>query len=394
VAGIPRYKDFDGPPLFRQGFRPFFLGAAVWVALAVGIWLLVMSGGAALPTVFGPRQWHAHEMIFGFAAAAATGFLLTAVPNWTGRMPLQGLPLIILFSIWILGRIAMMASAPLGGFFAAVIDLSFLALLFAVVLREVTAGRNWRNLPVVSAIALLLAANLLTHLEATGVRPNDPVGERLGVAVFVLLISLIGGRIIPSFTRNWLVKHGSTTLPVPFNRFDIGCLALVAASLGLWVAVPEAQITGFGLIMAGAVSVVRLVRWTGWLMLSEPLLWILHLGYAWLAFGLLLLGGSVLAPAAVPNQAGLHALTAGAMGTMILAVMTRATLAHTGRALSAGPSTVAIYGLVSAAAITRVLAPFLPGSYVELLWSSGGLWILAFALFVVRYAPMLLTDNR
>lgn len=394
MAGIPRYKTFHGPALFQQGFRPFFFGAGLWSVLAILIWLLVVQGDVSLPSIFPPPQWHAHEMLFGFAAAAAAGFLLTAVPNWTGRMPLQGVPLIVLFGVWMSGRFAMAMSAWIGGVSAAVIDLAFLAMLLAVVLREVLAGRNWRNLPVVIAVAVLLLANVLTHLEANRLLPNILLGERLGIAVFALLISLVGGRIIPSFTRNWLVKRNSSVLPVPFGRFDVATLILVLTALALWVAIPEAPLTAVALVAAGAVSVARFARWRGWLTLSEPLLWVLHLGYAWLAFGLLILGGTVLLPTTIPDVAGMHALTAGAIGTMILAVMTRATRGHTGHPLTAGPNTVAIYALITVAAILRVVAALIPDLYLPLLFASGWLWISAYTLFVVEYAPMLVADTR
>ncbi|MFD0986123.1 NnrS family protein [Methyloligella solikamskensis] len=393
MVGIPRYKEFNGPALFRQGFRPFFLGAGLWAGLAILIWLIVIRGDASLPSNFPPAQWHAHEMLFGFAAAAATGFLLTAIPNWTGRMPLQGVPLIVLFGVWVLGRVAMSISDAIGDIAAAALDLAFLALLFGVVLREILAGRNWRNLPVVIAVGVLFAANAITHLEVNSILPSTLLGERLGVAVFVILISLIGGRIIPSFTRNWLVKRDSPVLPVPFSRFDTVTLVLVLVASAFWVALPTSTLTAFALIAAGAISAARLVRWQGWRTYSEPLLWVLHLGYAWVAFGLVLLAGSVLFSAEIPYAAGLHALTAGAIGTMILAVMTRASRGHTGHPLTVGLPTAAIYALVTLAAVMRTAAPFTSGSYLTLVSVSGWLWISAFALFAILYGPILLGDR-
>lgn len=391
MHGIPRYRAFNGPAIFSQGFRPFFLGAGVWAALAVLIWLIFVSGDAALPTTFSPVRWHAHEMLFGFAAAAVAGFVLTAIPNWTGRLPLQGAPLITLFFAWLIGRAAMASSAVVGAPLAAIADLAFLALLFVTALREVVAGRNWRNIPIPVAVATLVVANALTQLEANGLAQSGMVGERLGLATFILLISLIGGRIIPSFTRNWLAKNGSDVMPVPFSRFDVWILLLVMVALGLWVASPSAQLTGVALIVTGFMSVARLVRWRGWHSLSEPLLWVLHLGYAWVAVGLILLGASVLFATVVPYSAGIHALGTGAIGTMILAVMTRAIRGHTGRPLEAGYGTAAIYALITLAAILRVTAPFSPDAYVELVVVSGVVWIAAFSLFVVGYGRWVLT---
>ncbi len=391
-AGIPRYRSFDGPALFSQGFRPFFLGAGLWAFAALVIWLAVVQAGAAIPTAFGPVEWHAHEMVFGFAPAVIAGFLLTAIPNWTGRMPLQGLPLIILFATWLAGRIAMATSALIGPGLAAALDLSFLLALIAVVLREIIAGRNWRNLPMPVALAGLLVANLLTHLGAAGQSSIGPIGQRLGIATIIMLISMVGGRVIPSFTRNWLVKRGETRLPASLGRFDQGCLVLTLAALGTWVSSPDSHIAGVAMLAAGVANTARLARWRGHLTLSEPLVWSLHLGFAWLPAGLALLGLGVFLPAAFPATAGLHALTTGAIGSMTLAVMTRATLGHTKRQLTAGPWTAAIYILIAAAAASRVTASLYLDVYNPLLAVSGLLWVAAFGLFTLYYGRMLLAQ--
>jgi uncharacterized protein involved in response to NO len=167
TAGIPRCRPFAGPALLRQGFRPFFLGAGVWAVVAMVLWISAIQGYVAIPTLFDPIGWHAHEMLFGFVVAAIAGFLLTAIPNWTGRMPLQGLPLAALVAAWLAGRAAVFGSAWIGGGIAATLDLSFLALLVAVVLREIFAGRNWRNLPMPAVLGGLLVANALTHADAS-----------------------------------------------------------------------------------------------------------------------------------------------------------------------------------------------------------------------------------
>jgi uncharacterized protein involved in response to NO len=221
TAGIPRYRLFTGPPLLRQGFRPFFLAAGVWAVAAVVLWISAIQGYVAIPTAFDPIGWHAHEMLFGFVLAAIAGFLLTAIPNWTGRLPLQGLPLAVLAGVWLLGRGAVFGSAWIGVGIAAALDLSFLALLLIVVLREILAGRNWHNLAMPAVLGGLLVANALTHADAAGIAATGALGQRLGIGIVILLIGLIGGRIIPSFTLNWLKKrvarhtclHGSV-LPI------------------------------------------------------------------------------------------------------------------------------------------------------------------------------------
>jgi len=388
TAGIPRYRPFAGPALLRQGFRPFFLGAGIWAVAAMVLWIGAVQGYVAIPTAFDPIGWHAHEMLFGFVVAAIAGFLLTAIPNWTGRMPLQGMPLAALLAVWLAGRAAVFGSAWIGSGIAAALDLSFLALLLAVVSREILAGRNWRNLPMPVVLGGLLVANGLTHADAVGLAATGPLGQRLGIGIVILLVGLVGGRIIPSFTLNWLKKRGGSNLPASFGVLDRGALALAAAALAIWVSAPESQIGGAALIAAGVASLVRLARWRGNLTLPEPLVWSLHLGFVWVGVGLPLVGLSALLPD-VPPAAGLHALTAGAMGGMTLAVMTRATLGHTGRPLTANRRTAAVYLLVAAAATLRVAAPFLPDLYLALLWTSGLAWCTAFGLFVVHYGRML-----
>ncbi len=389
-AGIPRYRPFDGPALFRQGFRPFFLGAGLWGGAAVALWIAAVQGAVSIPTAFAPAAWHAHEMIFGYAAAVIAGFLLTAIPNWTGRMPLQGMPLIILFGVWLAGRAAMATSDFIGPGLAAALDLSFLSLLIAVFLREIVSGRNWRNLPMPVALGGLLVANILTHVEAVGQVATGLLGQRLGIATIIMLISLVGGRIIPSFTRNWLAKRADTHMPAGFGPFDRVCLVLTLAALGTWVADPDGRAAGVVLLVAGVASLVRLARWRGHRTLSEPLVWSLHLGFAWVPAGLCLLGLSVYLPEAFPSTAGLHALTAGAIGSMTLAVMTRATRGHTGWRLTADSWTTAIYILVATAAAARVTAPMVPDVTSQLLWTSGLLWIATFGIFAVHYGRMLL----
>jgi uncharacterized protein involved in response to NO len=393
AAGIPRYRPFSGPPLFGEGFRPFFLAAGLWAPAAMALWVGHLAGWIELPTAFGPLNWHVHEMLFGFAAAAVAGFLLTAIPNWTGRMPLQGVPLIVLASLWLAGRIACALSLWTGPAAAAIADLAFLAVLLLAIGREILAGRNWRNLPMVGALSLLLAANLLFHLEALEIAPTADIGRRLGVAMLLLMISLIGGRIIPSFTRNWLAKQEAAELPAAFGIPDRVALAATALALASWVVGVPGIISGPLLIAAGIAAAIRLARWRGLATVKEPLLVVLHLGHGWLAIGLVLLGASELTDL-VPASAALHALTAGAIGTMILGVMTRATLGHTGHALTAGAGTTAIYTFITLATLARLAVWWLPVRYDLLLQLAGLAWIAAFLLFLAIYGPMLLGPRQ
>ena len=390
AGGIPRYRPFEGPALLRQGFRPFFLGAGLWALAAMLLWIAALQGYLAIPTALDPVAWHVHEMLFGFVVAAIAGFLLTAIPNWTGRMPLQGLPLAGLAAVWLAGRLAVYGSERIGAGSAAALDLGFLALLLGVVLREILAGRNWRNLPIPVVLLGLLAANALTHAEAAGVAATGALGRRLAIGIVVLLINLIGGRIIPSFTLNWLKKRGEARLPARFGALDRVAVGLVAGALAAWVIAPESGLAGSAMVAAGLAAVIRLARWRGDLTFAEPLVWSLHLGFVWVPVGLLLTGLGALLPG-VPPIAGLHALTAGAMGGMTLAVMTRATLGHTGLPLAADRWTAAAYLLVAAAAALRVAAPFSAEGYLALLWAAGLAWCAAFGLFAVRYGRLLLS---
>ncbi len=383
---IPRYRPQAGPAILAAGFRPFFLLSCVWAAVAIPLWLAVFTASAQIPTALSPIVWHVHEMVFGFAAAVVAGFLLTAIPNWTGRMPLQGAPLAVLVVLWALGRIAELTSASIGPVSAAVLDLAFPLAFLAAVAREILAGRNWRNLPMIGALSLLLIGNLLVHLEALGIAGTAALGNRLGIATLLMLITLVGGRIIPSFTRNWLAKQQPTRrMPAPFGWIDRAALAITAAALLAWVLAPDRPITDGMAIAAGLALAIRLTRWRGTRTLREPLVWVLHAGYGWLALGLVLLGLAPLFPA-LPRTAALHALTAGAIGTMTLAVMTRTSLGHTGRELKAGFGTTAIYALVSLAAASRVAAPLAGAHYLLALELAVAAWTGAFGLFVVLYA--------
>ncbi|MGP0061574.1 MAG: NnrS family protein [Beijerinckiaceae bacterium] len=371
-----------------QGFRPFFLAAGAWSAAALALWIVLLSTGIALPSRFDSLTWHIHEMLFGFVMASVAGFLLTAVPNWTKRLPVRGLPLAILVGLWLVGRIACLVSALVPAWLAIAADLAFPAALVAVTAREIAAGRNWRNLPMVAPVTVLGIANLLMHLEASGLDLPAGLGWRLGLAAVAVLISVIGGRIVPSFTRNWLAKRQEAELPTPHGAIDRAALGVLHAGLFGWAFVPELRPLGLVLLLAAALNLWRLVRWRGDATLAEPLLIILHLGYAWLVVGTALLGLSTLGADVAPSAA-IHALTTGAIGTMILAVMTRATRGHTGRDLSADRSTTLIYTLVTLAAVTRVAAAFGEAWMMPLLVVSACLWIAAFGLFTLAYGPML-----
>jgi uncharacterized protein involved in response to NO len=385
-AALARRRNYSGPALFSYGFRPFFLAGAAWAALGLLLWLPQLTGAFALPTAMVPLDWHVHEMLFGFVGAVVTGFLLTAIPNWTGRLPVCGPSLALLVALWFAGRIALLTSATIGAVPAAVIDVSFLVAVAAVALREIVAGKNWRNLRVLVILGVLITGNVVFHAEAILFGVAD-YGRRLGVAAVIALIMLIGGRVVPSFSHNWLVRQNPGRLPKSFSRFDGVSLAGAVLALVAWIAAPHHVATGVLLVAAGVLHLVRLARWAGDRTGAERLVLVLHVAYAFVPLGFLLLGGAILWPTLLPASAGLHAWTAGAAGLMTLAVMTRASLGHTAQPLTASPATQVIYLLALLAALARIAAAFV-GSPV-LVDVSGLAWVMAFGGFVVCFGPLL-----
>ena len=387
-----RMRAWRGPAIFTYGFRPFFLGAAVWAGLAMALWVPMLSGHLVLPIAFDPVSWHAHELIFGYLTAVVAGFLMTAVPNWTGRLPIVGWPLAGLFALWLVGRVAVAVSAGLPATLVAVLDLAFGVVFTAFIAREIVAGRNWRNLIVLAMLSVLVAANAVFHWEAaTGAYAAQGMGARLGPGAGIMMIAVIGGRIVPSFTRNWLVKRGAQSLPAPpMQGFDKLALGVLLVALLAWLAAPQGMLAAGALLLAGALHLARLARWCGHRTTAEPLLLILHVGYAFVPLGALALGAAILRPDLILPSSAQHLWMIGAIGVMTLAVMTRATLGHMDRPLTAGAGTVAIYLLVILAALARIVAGVLPGEAALLQSLSGLAWIAAMAGFAVLYGRLLL----
>ena len=390
TTSAERIRAWNGPAILSFGFRPFFLVAGLWAAGSMVLWVAMLSGWAGLPTAFDPIAWHAHEFLFGFLGAVMAGFLLTAVPNWTGRLPITGWPLAGLAALWLAGRVVEAISVGLPALAVAVIDLGFLLVLGVVLAREIVAGRNWRNLPVLGLLAVFTLGNAVFHWEAAqGGGPSQGPGLRLALGAAVMLIALIGGRIVPSFTRNWLVQRGETRLPVPpMQRLDTAALLVLGAALIAWVAAPENALTGAALLITGALHLVRLMRWRGALTLAEPLVTVLHAGYLFVPLGALGLGGEILAPGTFGMAAAQHLWMAGAIGLMTMAVMTRAALGHAGQPLHAGVPIAALYVLLVVSVLARLLAGALPGA-VWPLHLSAIAWITAWGGFSVIYWPIL-----
>jgi uncharacterized protein involved in response to NO len=390
MNAIPRLKAFQGPALLSYGFRPFFFLGAFYAALAIALWLPIFEGEISLATLFAPRDWHAHEMLFGYVGAVVTGFLLTAIPNWTGRLPLQGAPLLCLILVWLAGRFAVACSVHFGWVLSASIDCAFLVLVVAAAAREVIVGHNWSNLKVLIPVSVLALANIGFHAEAY-VHGTAEFSFRAAVAAVVILIMLIGGRIVPSFTRNWLSRENPGRLPVPFGRFDAASIVFSAIALCIWLVIPDGAWTAAALLTAATLQVARLARWAGDRTIRERLVFILHVAYAFVPLGFVLVAAAALG--LVLPSAGLHAWMVGAAGTMTLAVMTRASLGHTGRELVASPGTQVIYASIVFAACARVAGALFPSWTLVLLHIAALAWVIAFGGFAVLYGPILFRER-
>jgi len=380
-----------GLALWSYPFRPFFIATATYAILALAGWLGILLLGWPLSGPHAPMQWHSHEMLFGMVATAIAGFLLTAMCNWTGAKPLSGRALQGLFALWLAGRAAMWLSAVLPHWLVAVIDLGFLAFVALHAAVVIIGSGNSRNLPLVIVVTVLWLANGLFHAGLANADAELVRSAELAtIGLITLLITIIGGRITPAFSRNWMMRVGMDPAVVRTRKGTefatiASTLALVVfllAGAPAWLIAPTAA-------LAGVAHLLRLIDWAGWRTRSDPLVWILHLGYAWIPLGLLLMAldfGFGL----VAATAWLHALGPGAMGVMIVGVMTRVALGHTGRPLELPRLAVSAYWLIIAAALVRLLTAlgWLP-------WSVGVkisalAWVAAFAVFLLLYLPILL----
>lgn len=391
---IPRTNAYSGPTLFSYGFRPFFLFGAFYAGLTILMWVPFYLGNVELPLALAPADWHMHETLFGFLPAVIAGFLLTAVPNWTGRLPVNGNALIVLILAWALGRIVTNISGLVPLWSVVALNLVFPLLFVAAIFREIMAGKNWRNLKVLVMFSVLIVAQIWFYaalLTGGGTRP----AAYLALSVVLMLIMLIGGRILPSFTRNYLVKRQSETLPAPFGGFDkisvllsaAVLLGFVAASAGLFEA---PLLFAFGFMLLAGLHLVRLMRWHPELIWRDGLLLVLHTGYGFLPIGFALMGLSFLDNGLVPIVAPIHALSTGAIGLMVIGVMSRATLGHTGHPLVATRGTLILFASILLAATLRILAAFDIDTGDMLMRASHLFWVIGFWGFVVLYGGKLM----
>ena len=381
------------PVLFTYAFRPLFLLATLYAIAVVPVWAAAWLGYLPMPASLGtPSWWHAHEMIYGFAWAAIGGFALTAVATWTKRPPVAGAPLVILSALWLTARVLFVLPSPSLLLPAIAADLGYGLLLFVLMSREVIAARSRRNYKVLVILGLLPVTDALFFWGMTQNASWTMTALFAGLWLVVMLINLIGGRVIPGFTRNWLKrqlleqKREPVTLPPMFDRFDLFATSLMVAFAVLHLlGAPSRWTTVLGLLTS-VMLFIRLTRWQGIHTGSEPLVWILHVAFSWLPLGFLFLAFAELG--LLPRTAGIHALTSGAITTMIIAIAGRAALGHTSRPLESHPVLTAAYVLITVAAICRVSATIGPGARAWLA-ASAAAWFLGFACFAWRYVPIL-----
>jgi len=376
-------RKYIGIALLSKGYRPFFLMAGIWAVLSLFLWLFMLTGLIILPSAFSPLEWHMHEMIFGYSSAVIAGFLLTAVPNWTGRFPISGNSLLVLVLVWLVGRAVVLFSSYFDAYLVMVIDLIFPVLLSLAISIEIFAGKNWRNLRVLIVLLGFALSNLFFHFEII-INGAADYSFRLGVVMVLIMIMVIGGRIIPSFTRNWLVRFNLYDLPAPFSKFDYICMIISIVALIAWVGFPTLTLLAILLALAGLLNLVRLYRWAGIKTVKEPMVLVLHIAYLFIPLGFLALAFSIIFPNILPQAGATHFWTAGAIGMMSIAMMSRVSLAHGGQRPEADKIISAIYLTLFLSVITRFLAAFfLQLSF--LIHISATLWITAFLIFIIRY---------
>ena len=388
-------KEQKITPLLRLGFRPFFLSGAVFSFVAIILWLLMYKGTVSLSPLGGGYWWHIHEMIFGFGCAIIAGFLLTAVQNWTGVRGAQGNTLLVLFLLWFAGRVVVLMPNLVGETLSTLVDLSFLPAVAFVLGKPIIAIKQYRNLFFVPLLLLFTLANLEMHLAIYFPQTfTITFASYAGVMLVTFLMSVMAGRVTPMFTANGTQTPKATPLPWLDNIAN-GSLAIVMLSLLLQPIVGFSEVFfGVFLIVAGIFQTMRWLRWRPWITLNVPLLWSIHIAIKFISFGLIILGVSYLIPE-IPSNHVWHLLTVGGMGGLILAMISRVSLGHTGRALSPPKAMTFAYIFITVAALVRAFGPWiLPEKTLLFIDISGTFWLLAFGIFVVTYAPMLMSARK
>ena len=372
--------------LFERGYKPFFIGAALLAPLSILLWAGALSSGWGLSDYLGTRGYHVHEMVFGYLGAVLAGYLLSEVPNWTGRRTITGTSLAVLFALWLAGRIAMVAPTPIPVLSAA-IDAAFLIVMAAIAWREALRRDDLQHVTICLTVSVIALANVAFHGERI-LMGGTPWTERVGLGLAALWVAFSGGEIASSATWKWMSERGLTPLPMPLSYFDVTSLCLAVVTIIAWVLWPDDFLTGLLFLATALLHLVRLGRWQGWRTGGAPILMVLHLGYLWLVVWFALTAVSILAPERIDGSTALHALAAGAIATMTIAVMSRAFLEHRGLPLSAGPFMLAAFALLNAGALVRLAAAMASiDHYIAMISAAALLWACGYLLFVLRFAP-------
>jgi uncharacterized protein involved in response to NO len=371
--------------VFNLGFRPFFLLSGVFAVVLMALWIPAFTGGRALSTYYGQIGWHSHEMIFGYAAGVIAGFLLTSVRNWTGLATATGGSLAVLVALWLLGRILPFFSATLPVWLISVVDLAFLPALTANIGVPLARHGEKRNLLFLPLMLGLFAANLLVHLELLGlVAGIARHGIFLGLYLIILLIVIMGGRVIPFFTERALLGVVIKRRPLIEWLAPLTVIAFMLAE----ILFPNSEVAGALAGLAAIINGIRVVSWYSRRYWQVPLLWVLHLGYGWIVVGFLLKAAACFG--LIAPQFTVHALTVGGIGVLTLGMMARVSLGHTARPLRVESSMIIAFILINLATVLRGLLPAIfPLWFSQLVSLSGMLWIAAFLMFVIVYAPIL-----
>ena len=377
IAAATPLPDFA---LWQLGFRPFYLLASVFAALSIGLWALQFAGWLGRPYLAGP-MWHAHEMLFGFTLAVVVGFLFTAGRNWSGRPTPTGLPLMALAALWVAGRVLVLTPF---GWAAAIVNVAFPLAAAVGLAIPFIAARNKRNYFFIALLVLMAAAVLGIHLAQLGVTQLPGwIGIQVALDVVLFIMAVMGGRVIPMFTNSIAGAHATKRPWLEKAALGSTLALLLADGLGLR-GLPLVALTG----VCCAAHFGRWALWQPWKTLRTPLVWVVHVAYLWIAVHLLL--RSLAEMGWITASVATHALTVGAIGGLIIGMMTRTALGHTGRLLKASRLDVACYLLVLASALVRVLVPLLaPGQLVNAVVGSAALWSAGFALYAVAYWPVL-----
>ena len=375
--------------LFASGFRPFFLMAGIFAVILMALWAGAFVINRPLTTYYGMTGWHSHEMIFGYACAVIAGFLLTAVKNWTGMETAKGPPLAGLSALWLAGRIMPFFPGGLPPWLIALVDLLFLPALALSLAIPLVRGGQKRNLFFIPLLGAFALADLLVHLELFGFAYGSArAGNFLALDLIILLIVIMGGRVIPFFTERAL----SGVSPRRWQWLEWSSIASVIAFMLAELFLPGSIPAGVMAGLAAASNGLRLAGWYTKRFWAVPLLWVLHLGYAWVVVGFCL--KTLAALDLVPPQLTLHAFTVGGIGVLTLGMMARVSLGHTGRPLKAAGPVAFAFALINLAAVLRGIAPIIfPYWLLQLVALSGGLWILSFLIFVVIYTPILISPR-